>query len=427
MTRQIIPILSILLGSAFLMLAGGMHGLILPIRGSIEGFPTISLGLLGTGWAIGFIIGCIYTPRLVRRVGHIRTFGVVAAVSVISVLLMLLMINPTVWIILRGLTGFCFAAGAMIVESWLNERTENQYRGRVFGLYTMVNLAATTIGQMAVPLADSASFTLFVLAAIFYALALVPTAVSKAAAPKPLVETGLDLKILWKNSPIAAVASFLIGVSNSSFGTLGAVFGERIGLDITTIALMMSLPILAGAAFQIPVGYFSDKMDRRIVLVFVMAVAAIIDIFLIVANPTDPVIILSVVPIFGAMIYSAYPIIVAHASDSATPGSFIKISGGLLLLYGVGGVIGPIVSGGLMSILPQQGLFITTLAAHILIIAYALVRISLKDAVDTVDKSEFVGMAPGRYATPETSVLDPRGMVPALNDIDEGIGGPDQD
>jgi len=319
MTRQLIPILSLVLGSAFLMMAGGIHGLILPIRGAIEGFPTISLGLLGTGWAIGFIGGCLYTPKLVRRVGHIRTFGVMASLSVVSVLLMLLIIHPVTWILLRAITGFCFAAGAMIVESWLNERTENQYRGRVFGIYTMVNLGATTIGQLTLTIADSASFTLFVLAAVFYALALVPTAVSNAAAPKPLVETGLDLKALFKNSPIALVASFLIGVSNSSFGTLGAVFGNSIDLNVTTIALMMSITILSGALFQIPVGYFSDKMDRRVVLVAIMAIASVIDLFFIIVMPENATTILIAISIFGAMIYSTYPVIVAHASDHAPP------------------------------------------------------------------------------------------------------------
>lgn len=415
MTRQLVPILSLFLGSAFLMLAGGIHGLVLPLRGSLEGFPTISLGLLGTGWAIGFIAGCIYTPKLVRRVGHVRTFGVMASLSVITVLLMLLMIHPVVWVVLRALTGFCFAAGAMIVESWLNERTENQYRGRIFGIYTMVNLGATTLGQMTITVADSAGFTLFVLAAVFYALALVPTALSKAAAPKPLVETGLDLRALFRNSPIALIGSFMIGISNSSFGTLGAVFGEVINLDVTTIALMMSLPILAGAAFQIPIGYFSDKMDRRIVLVAIMIVAALIDVIFIALVPSDPFIILVAISIFGAMIYSAYPVLVAHASDHANPDSFIKISGGLLLMYGLGGVIGPIVSGGLMSVLPEQGLFITTLGSHLLIIAYGCWRMARSKAVSEEDKSDFVGMAPGRYTTPETSTLDPRSIDQVLD------------
>ena len=427
MTRQLLPIFSILFGSTFLMIAGGMNGILLPLRGSLENFPTLSLALFGTGCAIGYIAGCIYTPRLVRRSGHIRTFSVMAAVCVISVLLTLLFIDPGMWIFLRGLTGFCFAGAAMIVESWLNERTENKYRGRVFGIYTMVNLGATTLGQLSVTVIETTGFALFVIAAIFYALSLVPTAISRAAAPKPLVESGLDLKILWRNSPIALVAAFLIGMSNSTFGTLGAVFGEGINLNVSTIAWMMSLSILAGAAFQIPVGYMSDKLDRRVVLIAIMAIASVIDCYFIIATPTDPVAILIAISIFGAMIYSAYPVIVAHACDHATPGAFIKISGGLLLMYGVGGVVGPLLAGAVMSTLPQQGMFVVTLTAHLMIIGYAALRIAQNMAVVGKQKSEFVGMAPGRYSTPETSTLDPRGMVPELNDFDEGIGAKDQD
>jgi MFS family permease len=296
----------------------------------------------------------------------------------------------------------------MIVESWLNERTDNVHRGRVFAIYSMVNLAATTIGQMLVTIADSDGFVLFTIAAIFYALALVPTAVSKATAPKPLVETGLDLKILWKNSPIALVAAFLIGISNSTFGTLGAVFGEQIQLDVTTIALMMSLSILAGAAFQIPVGYLSDKTDRRIVLVVIMILASVLDLFFILYQPTSSTVILVCISIFGAAIYTAYPVIIAHASDHAKGGSFIKISGGLLLMYGVGGIVGPLVAGGLMASMPQSGLFIVTLAAHLGIILYGTWRIFHNKAVLGKDKSDFVGMTPGRYSTPESSTLDPR-------------------
>lgn len=421
MTRQLIPILSIVIGSAFLMLAGGMHGLILPLRGSLEGFSTLNLGLLGTAWALGFIGGCIYTPRLVRRVGHVRTFSVMAALSVVSVLLTIILINPVIWIILRSLTGFCFAAGSMIVESWLNERTEDVYRGRVFGVYTMANLGAITLGQMLIVTGDSSGFTFFILSAVFYALSLVPTAISTAAAPKPLVESGLDLKALFKNSPIALVAAFLIGASNSAFGSLGVVFGESIDLNVTTIALMMSTSILAGAILQIPVGYISDKMDRRMILIGLMIIAAIVDMTFIISTPKSPLAVLLGISIFGAMIYSAYPVIIAHASDHADASSFIKISGGLLLMYGLGAIIGPLIAGTLMSVLPFKGLFISTFCAHMIIIIYGIWRLNQRTSLTEEDKSDFVGIAPGRFATPETSALDPRSVEPELNDWSDRI------
>jgi MFS family permease len=138
---------ALITGSAFLLFAGGINALILPIRGQIEGFSATALGLLGTGWAVGYVAGCLVTPALTSRVGHIRAFGAMCALAAITVLLSLLFLSPWVWIPLRGLSGFCFAGAAMIVESWISERTESKARGRVFGVYTMVNLAATTAGE----------------------------------------------------------------------------------------------------------------------------------------------------------------------------------------------------------------------------------------------------------------------------------------
>ncbi|MCB1384896.1 MAG: MFS transporter [Nitratireductor sp.] len=420
MRRQLLPILAIILGSAFLMVAGGIQGLVLPLRGALEGFPTLSLGLLGTGWAAGYIAGCLYTPWLVRRVGHVRTFGAMASICVISVLLTLILIHPTSWIVLRGVTGFCFAGAAMIAESWLNERADNKVRGRIFGIYSMANLGAVMVGQMMIPLGSPSGYVLFVLAAIFYALAVLPTAISTASAPKPLVETGLDLKALWRNSPIAFFAAFLIGISNSAYGTLGAVFGGTLQLSTATIALMMSLPLLAGAALQIPVGYLSDKTDRRLVLIGLALIAIAADLFFILAQPSDRGSVLAAAVVFGGAIYTIYPVIIAHASDKAEPGTFIKISGGLLLMYGIGGIIGPLISGLAMSSLPRAGLFLTTFCAHVLIAAYAVIRISQRQAVAEENKSSYVGMMPGRYATPETSALDPRAQDAAGSDRGDG-------
>ena len=209
MTRQLLPISALLLGSALLLFAGGLHGLLLPVRGGAEGFSALSLGLLGTGWAIGYVAGCVTMASVVARVGHIRAFCVMAALAAVSILGALLIVEAWAWIALRALSGFCFAGAAMIVESWLSERSEPQTRGRIFGVYTMVNLVASTAGQLVLPFGDPLGHAFFVVAAIGYCLALVPTALSNTATPAPLVSVRLDLGALWRNSPVAVVAVFL--------------------------------------------------------------------------------------------------------------------------------------------------------------------------------------------------------------------------
>ena len=175
----------------------------------------------------------------------------------------------------------------MIVESWVNERTNSQTRGKVFGVYTMVNLTATTAGQMLLVTGDTSGPIFFLVAAVFYTIAIIPPALSGRTTPKPLQKASFDVPALWKNSPSAVVAITLIGISNSAFGSLGAVFAQRLQFDIATIATFMSITILAGALVQIPIGYLSDRFNRRIILVILAMGAAGIDVFFLrVSNPS---------------------------------------------------------------------------------------------------------------------------------------------
>ncbi|WP_224816099.1 MFS transporter [Hasllibacter sp. MH4015] len=405
MVRSLLPLTALLMGSAFLLFAGGVNGLILPIRGEAEGFTAASLGLLGTGWAIGYVAGCLRTPALVARVGHIRAFGAMCAIASIAVLLSLLLITPWIWIPVRALSGFCFAGAAMIVESWLNERADASSRGRIFGIYTMVNLAASTAGQMILTMGDASGYFFFVLAAMVYCLALLPTAVSATQTPRPLTKVSLNLPGLWRNSPIALVAVLMVGISNASFGTLAAVYAARIGLTHGSIALFASIPILAGALLQIPVGMASDRYDRRIVLVCIGIFALIADALFLFAGATQPIIVMALAALFGATVFSMYPVIVAHANDHAEPGSFIQVSGGLLLVYGIGSIAGPTMAGFAMTAYDPSSLFAVTGAAHILLIVFALARIRFAPAVANDDKIAFQAAPLARASTPETAAL----------------------
>ncbi|MHA6325094.1 MFS transporter [Roseivivax sp. CAU 1753] len=419
MIRNLLPLGALLLGSALLLFAGGMNGLILPIRGEIEGFSAASLGLLGTGWAVGYVGGCMFTPVLVARVGHIRAFGAMCALAAITVLASLIFLTPWVWIPLRGLSGFCFAGAAMVVESWLNDKADHGSRGRIFGVYTMVNLSATTAGQLVLTLGDPAGYMFFVLAAMFYCLALLPTAVSATTTPTALVSVKLELGNLWRNSPIAVFSVLMVGVSNAAFGALSAVYAARIGLSLTDVALFASVPVLAGALAQVPVGAMSDRLDRRVVLVGVAALGLMADATFIFTDLDTVWANLTVSAIFGASVFSLYPLIVAHANDHAAPGTSLQVSGGLLLVYGVGSIVGPTVAGFAMTEVGTSSLFFTTASAHVLLILFALLRISKRAAVAPRDKTAFKVSPSARAITPETAVLagedDPEAQ-PAIRD-----------
>lgn len=402
------PILALLCGTAFLLAGSGLHGLLLPIRGQAEGFSATSLGLLGTAWAAGFVAGCFIAPYLVRRVGHVRAFGAFAASAAIIALLSGMWVDSGGWIALRVFTGFAMAGAFMVIESWLNERSSNENRGTVFGLYMMVTYASIMGGQMIVAVADVTTTMLFMVTGILFCLSLIPTAVSTAVTPQPLANVSLDLRGLFANSPVAVLGCLLIGAANGTWGTLGAVYGASIGISTFEIAVMMSLAVIAGAALQMPTGRISDHTDRRYVLAAAALAAALVGLIIFVAAPRSGTLIIAVTAIYGGLAYPLYSVAVAHANDHASNEDFVKVSSGLLLLYGFGTMAGPLVGGMLMGWLRPESLFLATALAHLALAGYAAVRIGKRAPVPIEDRETFNTLPAERAVTPQAVMLDPR-------------------
>ncbi|CCF20414.1 MFS permease [Pseudorhizobium banfieldiae] len=419
MRRNLLPILALLTSTLFLFLGNGLQGLLLPVRGSAEGYSNEILGLIGTTWATGFVVGCFVAPNLVRRIGHVRAFAGFGALICLNVLLTGILVDQTAWLILRAVTGFCTAGTSMIIESWLNERATNESRGAIFSFYISITLFGVVGGQMMVPFADVSTPILFMICGILYCLAIIPTAVSRAASPQPLKRVRLDLKGLYRNSPVSFIAILLIGTANGAYGTLVAVFGARAGLTEDMIAIMVSVTILAGAVAQFPAGRLSDRMDRRYVLAGLAGLGAVAGVGLSVFQPANVYMILILVSLYGAAANALYPIAVAHANDHASSEDFVKISGGLLLLYGVGTIIGPSLGGPVMTWLGPHALFAVTALSHILVTAYAIFRSRIRAPVPVEERDSYAGspaLAPS-LTTPESLLLNPRAAE----------GGSDQD
>jgi MFS family permease len=256
--------------------------------------------------------------------------------------------------------------------------------------------------------------SLFMVAGIFFCLSLIPTAVSTAASPKPLQDVSLDLKGLYANSPVASVACLLIGVANGAWGTLGAVYGARIGISTPEIALMMSLVVVAGAAMQLPVGRVSDKTDRRFVLAAASLGSAVFGLVIFLAAPRSGAFVIAMTACYGALAYTLYSLAVAHANDHAKPEEFVKVSGGLLLLYGFGTMIGPVIGAVLMGSMRPESLFLATALAHFGLAGYTVLRIGRRAPVPVEDREAFKTLPSERGVTPEAVRLDPR--TPAEED-----------
>jgi MFS family permease len=411
MRRNLLPVMALLLGTLFLFLGNGLHGLLLPVRGAAEGYSNEVLGLLGTTWAAGFVLGCFVAPKLVMRVGHVRAFSTFVSLISVNALLTGIVVDANWWVALRVITGFCTAGTSMIIESWLNERATNESRGMIFSFYISITLIGVVAGQMLIGVFDPATTILFMICGIVYGFAVMPTLMSTAASPQPLRSISLDLPLLYRNSPVSFVGILMIGIANGAYGTLGAVFGARTGLDASTIALLLSVTIFLGAVMQFPAGKLSDRIDRRYVLAALSALAAFAALGLVFLTPTDPLWIFVLVGIYGAAANALYPIAVAHANDFAKPDEFVKVSGGLLLLFGIGTIIGPTLGGPVMTAAGPYALFAVTAISHLLISAYAIYRSRTRAAIPAADRENVPNLpisASPMSSTPEGLSLDPR-------------------
>ncbi|MBX4927968.1 MFS family permease [Rhizobium binae] len=411
MKRNLLSVAALLFGTLFLFMGNGLQGILLPVRGNLEGYATTTLGLLGTSWAAGFVIGCLVAPKLVRRVGHVRAFSGFISIIAIIALVSGIIIHPVWWVVLRAVTGFSTAGTSMIIESWLNERASNESRGAIFSLYIGITLLGVVGGQMMIPLEDVRTPVLFMICGIFYCIAMLPTTLSTAASPQPLKAVRLDLPALYRNSPVSCLGILLVGIANGAYGTLGAVFGAGAGLSDTSIAVMMSATIFAGAMMQLPAGRLSDRIDRRYVLAAMSAIAAFAGLLIFMLHPTSPALLIGLVVLYGAVANTLYPIAVAHANDFAASEDFVKVSGGLLLLYGIGTVIGPTLGGPVMSAITPHALFLVTAVAHVLITGYAIIRSRIRAAVPASDRDAYTTIPTGTspMLTPESMSLADRG------------------
>ncbi|WP_312915738.1 MFS transporter [Stutzerimonas kunmingensis] len=346
MKTLIAPISSLLAGVALLLLGHGLLNTLLTLRGVAEGYSTGMIGLLMSGYFAGFLIGTWLAPSLIRRIGHIRTFAFYAALAAVAVLVHVLIVNPWVWLVLRVLYGVSLVTLYMVIESWLNAQVSGEKRGQVFALYMAVNLGALAAAQQLLNLDTPMNFTLFALAAILISSALMPITLTRQAQPALPDMPATDLLQLARIAPLPLMAAGISGLTLGGFWGLAPVYASQVGFDAAGVGLLMSITILGGAVLQWPIGLFSDKHDRRVVLLWVVAIAAVLA--LVITPILSGSLLLGLMFLWGGLAFSIYSIAVAQMVDQLHPDEILSGSSGLLLANGFGAAFGPVVAGGLM-------------------------------------------------------------------------------
>jgi len=378
-------------------LGSGTLGPLDALSGAVIGFTTEQIGLLGSAHFLGFFVGCYVTPRLVGDIGHSRAFAAAAAIGAIGALLHPVLEGPYIWALLRVLTGMAIAAAYTVVESWLHAKTDNANRGRVYGVFRVVDLCGALSAQGIIAVLEPASYAAYNLVAMFCCLCLLPLALSQRVAPEtPAAPRLRPIKAVLL-SPAAALGIIVAGITGAGFRMVGPIYGVENDLNQVQIAIFLAAAILGGVAIQYPVGWIADKTDRRHVLLGLSALAAACCLGIaLLTRPSDVYGIYLGAFLFGVTAYPIYSVSAAYANDLAKPDFIVELNAALIFLYSIGAILSPAISAWLIALAGPAAMFLFMGAVHVALVVFTLYRMTRRRGTEP--------RTPYRYL-PRTSML----------------------
>lgn len=377
-----------------LMLGAGLQSTLLSLRATLEGFPTPVTGVIMSCYYVGYVVGTIIAPPLLRQVGPIRVFAALAAVASVAILIQGLFVNPATWGAMRVVSGVCFAAIYVVAESWLNDLASRSNRGRLLAVYMVVLYVGLGAAQFLLLLSDPRSPASFMLVSVLISLAMVPIVISAQPLPKPTVPRKVRIVELYRDSPLGVVGVIASGLIASIIFSMGPVYARLSGMDTMRVATFMAVSILAAVTTQYPVGRLSDRMDRRTVIAgvctLIMLVATCIAAF-----PSMPhTMFLILAALFSGFALTLYSLSVSHVNDKLEPAQMVAASSTLLLLNGSAAAIGPTLAGSLMAAFGPTAYFATLAALAGALAIFDLWRKVRRKPVPPSKKGSFMGAQP---------------------------------
>ena len=380
---------ALLLGIAFIMLGNGLQNTLLGVRATLEGFGTTTTGLVMTAYFVGFLAGSVIVPRLLANVGHIRVFAALASLASGAALVHTVFVTPLSWGLIRVVTGFCFAGLYVVGESWINDAATNRTRGQLLSVYMIMVMGGVGSGQLLMNLSDPLGFELFVLVSILISLALVPITLSVGRAPPFDAPESIGIRALFRASPLGVAGAFLIGIAHSALYAMGPVYGTEIGLAVDRTALFIAVALFGGLVLQWPIGWLSDRFDRRRVIVAAAWVATAASIGAGIGGVDSFALLIASTAVLGGMSMPLYSLCGAHTNDHLTPRQIIAASATLVLVGGFGLVMGPLLAASLMQLAGPPGFFWLLAVVHGGIGAYGLYRMMRREPVPLEDQRTY--------------------------------------
>jgi len=385
---------ALLFGFALLMLGNGLQGSLLGLRASLEGFGTGVTGIVMSAYFIGLLFGAAITPKLVLRVGHIRVFAALASLASAFVLLHAVFLTAPAWFVIRLVTGFCFSGLYVVAESWLNQASTNETRGKLLSIYMVISYASMGFGQLLLNVADPGGFPLFILISVLVSLALVPISLTRTFAPQIETPQAISLKQLYQLSPMGFIGCLFSGFALGAFFGMGAVYGKLSGFSIGELSLLLSLPLLGLVLFQFPIGALSDRFDRRVILCIAAFASTVLALVCIVAFGYSFLAIGISFTVFGGISMPIYSLSIAHTNDNLNLDQMLEASSKLVFVFGLGSVFGPLTAGLAMDLFGPQAFFVYLAIVYAFIGCFGLYRMTQRQTVPLEERGDFVLVAP---------------------------------
>ncbi|MFT5701821.1 MAG: MFS family permease [Desulforhopalus sp.] len=389
-------------GMGLIMLGNGLQGTLIGVRASMEGFGTIVTGLVMSGFFLGLIAGCKIIPVIVGRVGHIRTFGALASLASVSILVQAVFVNPWMWWLMRLVTGFSYAGLFIVAESWINEAANNETRGKLLSFYMLVSLGGLAGGQFLLNLFPPASFELFVLVSLLISLAVVPILLSVSRAPQFDVLENISILQLYRVSPLGVFGMFVSGLTYGAFLGMGAVYAADIGLSVKDISLFMGSLVIGGFLFQYPLGWMSDTFGPIKVILLTSLAGTVVSFAAMYYSP-EGLLLYSTAAIIGGLTMPLYALCSVHTNNYLTSTQMVAASGTLVLLNATGAAIGSPLTALVMDIFGSEAFYGSIGGMLCVIGAFALWRYPQRAGVETEEQGDFVVMV----SSPMTAALNP--------------------
>lgn len=377
---------TLIVATSGIQIANGFFGTFFALRVGLADFDPTVAGIVLSSYFAGFTLGAVYCGRIIERFGHIRSYAAFAGLVVAATAVMPLMIAPLPWIVLRAVIGFGCAGVFVTAESWLSAKAVPSERGRVFSIYMVGTFAALALGQLLIGWVEIETAAPFNIIVALFALALVLVSMTRAEAPQTTTTDFMPYGLLSRAAPIAVIGAALSGLINGAFYALVPVWMQDTKIAQATIGLFMLTAVLGGLAFQVPVGRLSDRLDRRIVLAVLSAGLAATAI-VIVQLPYSLSVILPAAAVFGGLMSTLYPVCVAHAHDRMPADRVVAVSGRLILVFGIGSVLGPLIGMSLMRRFDINGIFYMMAAAAGLLAVLAAGRMLTSQSSSPLERT----------------------------------------